>query len=75
MAQEISPSRRQDERNRANMLEAVKICLRHGLLDEAKDLLTSAGIMGERIKTKSYQQEDETLKKLWAMIKGTNTQA
>lgn len=64
----ISPNRTEDMKARADMLECVEICLKHGLTDEAREIGTANATLKKRIDTHDYSKEDSFLKETRELV-------
>lgn len=64
----VSETREEDRAIRVLMLECMQIAIRHGLIEQAKDIGLSARKMAEKIKTHDYTQADRALKKLQSIM-------
>lgn len=53
----FSPRKKQDMENRANMLEAMEIALRHDHVETAKSLGESSHTLAEKIGRDDYQPD------------------
>lgn len=59
-----SPSRTEDIRIRALMLDAMEICIRTGQVEKAKEIGQASASLKEKIITKDYRSEDDLLRRI-----------